>query len=197
MPRVGRREEILEIACRLFSQKGYHGTTIRDISEACGILSGSLYAHINTKEDLLYEITDRGANAFIQSLKPIVEEEINATEKMRKALRAHVQVIEENLEAATVFFHEWKSLSKDRLQKILEKRKEYEQLWSSIIEQGIREGEFQHIDPKFARLMILSIGNWIYQWYQPHGELSGEEIADQFMKMILNGFKSERSQRGN
>lgn len=193
MPRVGRREEILEIACRLFSQKGYHGTTIRDISEACGILSGSLYAHINTKEDLLYEITDRGANSFIQSLKPIVEEEMNATEKIQKALRAHIQVIEENLEAATVFFHEWKSLSNERLQIILEKRKEYERLWSRIIEQGIQKGEFKDVDPKFARLLILSVGNWIYQWYQPQGELSGEEIADQFIQMILNGLKQEKS----
>lgn len=191
MPKVGRREEILAIACRLFSQKGYHGTTIRDISEACGILSGSLYAHINTKEDLLYEITERGANAFVQSLQPIVEEKGSATEKMRKAMRAHVRVIEDNMEAATVFFHEWKSLSEERLQKILEKRKAYENLWARIIEQGIREGEFKDLDPKFARLLILSAGNWLYQWYRPHGDLSGEEIADRFVEMLLNGFKAQ------
>jgi len=71
MPRVGRKERILEVARRFFSTKGYHGTTIRDISEASGILSGSLYAHINSKEDLLFEITDRGAEAFLGSLAPL------------------------------------------------------------------------------------------------------------------------------
>jgi AcrR family transcriptional regulator len=188
MARVGRREEILKIACRLFSQKGYHGTTIRDISEACGILSGSLYAHINTKEDLLYEITDRGAEAFLASLKPIVECEAPATEKLSRAVRAHLTVIEANLEAATVFFHEWKALTGDRFRQIQAKRDQYEALWMRILEQGVQTGEFKKLDIKFARLLVLSVGNWVYQWYRPEGGLRAEEIADRFVEMILTGF---------
>ncbi|MFC7440369.1 TetR/AcrR family transcriptional regulator [Laceyella putida] len=188
MPRRGRREEILAIACRLFSQKGYHGTTIRDISEACGILAGSLYAHINTKEDLLFEITDRGADAFLRSLTPIVESDVPARQKLKLAVRAHIQVVEANLEAATVFFHEWKALTGERFSQIQEKRDQYEGLWATILAEGVREGIFQLQDEKFARLLVLSVGNWIYQWYRPDGELSAEEIADRFVSLMLHGF---------
>ncbi|WP_124726817.1 TetR/AcrR family transcriptional regulator [Staphylospora marina] len=192
MPRPGRKEEILNIACRLFSRKGYHGTTIRDISDACGILSGSLYAHINSKEDLLYEITDRGANAFLESLRPIVESKDEPLMKLRNAMRAHIRVIERNLEAATVFYHEWKALSGDRLQVIREKRDQYEALWNRIIREGIESGAFRMMDEKFARLLILSAGNWVYQWYRPGGEVSAEEIADRFTDMLLEGFDGKR-----
>jgi AcrR family transcriptional regulator len=190
MARVGRREEILAIACRLFSQKGYHGTTIRDISEACGILSGSLYAHINSKEDLLFELTNRGAEAFLNSLEPIVESKKAAFQKLREAVRAHMHVIEENLEAATVFFHEWKALTGDRYVQIQEKRDRYERLWASILEEGIKTGEFKKLDEKLARLLVLSVANWVYQWYRPEGRLKADEIADRFVEMILTGFRA-------
>lgn len=191
MPRRGRKEEILAIACRLFSQKGYHGTTIRDISEACGILAGSLYSHINTKEDLLFEITNRGADGFYHSLLPIVESDLPIEQKFRLAVRAHIQVVEDNLEAATVFFHEWKALTGERFAQIQAKRDRYEQLWAAMLDEGIQAGMFRLQDEKFARLLILSVGNWIYQWYRPEGELSAEEIADRFVALMLHGFARE------
>ncbi|TCS96852.1 TetR/AcrR family transcriptional regulator [Hazenella coriacea] len=183
-----RKEEILQIACQLFSKKGYHATTIRDISEACGILAGSLYAHINSKEDLLFEITDRGAEAFLQSIQQIVDSKATATEKLSQALTAHIRVIEQNLEAATVFFHEWKALSTDRLQQIQDKRDQYEEMWAQIIREGVNSGEFRQLDEKFARLLILSVGNWLYQWFQPDQECSAEEIAERFIHMMMMGF---------
>jgi TetR/AcrR family transcriptional regulator, cholesterol catabolism regulator len=187
MPRVKRKEQILEVACRFFSTKGYHGTTIRDISEASGILSGSLYAHIDSKEDLLFEITDRGAEAFLGSLRPIVEGPGSPREKLKRGLTAHARVVADNLEGATVFFHEWKSLSKERREIIQRKRDEYEALWASIFDEGVEKGEFHGKDPKFARLMLLSAANWLYQWYQPEGPLTPEEIAERFAEILLSG----------
>jgi TetR/AcrR family transcriptional regulator, cholesterol catabolism regulator len=192
MTKQERKEQILSTACRLFSQKGYHGTTIRDISEACGILSGSLYAHIRTKEDLLYEITNRGAEAFLNSLRPIVENDAPAVEKLRQAVIAHIKVVEANLEAATVYFHEWKGLSKERFCEIQEKRDRYEKMWARLVSQGIREGEFRQVDEKFVRLLLLSVGNWLYQWYRPEGELPPEEIADRFMDLFLDGLANRK-----
>lgn len=184
-----RKEEILGIACQLFSKKGYHATTIRDISEACGILAGSLYAHINSKEDLLFEITHQGAEAFLQSLQPVVQSKATATEKLTQALTAHIRVIEQNLEAATVFFHEWKALSNNRLMQIQEKRDQYEEMWAEIIREGVKSGEFRQLDEKFARLLILSVGNWLYQWFQPDKECSAEEVAERFIQMMMMGFR--------
>jgi hypothetical protein len=103
-------------------------------------------------------------------------------------VRAHLRVIEANLEAATVFFHEWKALTGDRFRQIQAKRDQYEALWMRILEQGVQTGEFKKLDIKFARLLVLSVGNWVYQWYRPEGGLRAEEIADRFVEMILTGF---------
>ncbi len=192
MSKIGRREEILQIASRLFSQKGYHGTTIRNISDECGILAGSLYAHINSKEDLLYEITARGAKTFLNSLRKVTESKLEPKEKMRLALREHIKVVAEDIDAATVFFHEWKALTGERRQEIQQKRDEYEKLWEEILQAGINSGEFPKLDKKFAKLLILSTGNYLYQWYKPNGELSQEEIADQFSQLILTALTSNK-----
>ncbi|MGI6125507.1 MAG: TetR/AcrR family transcriptional regulator [Planifilum sp.] len=187
MHRVKRKEQILQMACRFFSTKGYHGTTIRDISEASGILSGSLYAHIDSKEDLLFAITDRGAEAFLSSLRPIVGGPGSPREKLKRGPTAHARVVADNMEGATVFFHEWKSLSPERREIIQRKRDEYEALWARIFEEGVEKGEFRGQDPKFARLLLLSAANWLYQWYQPEGPLTPEEIADRFAAILLSG----------
>ncbi|RAL26946.1 TetR/AcrR family transcriptional regulator [Thermoflavimicrobium daqui] len=192
MGKVKRKEEILTTACHLFSQKGYHGTTMRDISEACGILAGSLYTHIRSKEDLLYEITDRGAQSFLQSLQQVVNSEKSAAEKLRLALRAHIQVVAENIEAATVFFHEWKALTGERRKQIQKKRDQYELMWKQILLEGIQSGELHDLDGKFARLLLLSVGNWLYQWYKPDGKLSVDEIVDRFMTILLYGFLGQK-----
>lgn len=192
MHRVKRKEQILQMACRFFSTKGYHGTTIRDISEASGILSGSLYAHIDSKEDLLFAITDRGAEAFLSSLRPIVGGPGSPREKLKRGLTAHARVVADNLEGATVFFHEWKSLSPERREIIQRKRDEYEALWARIFEEGVEKGEFRGQDPKFARLLLLSAANWLYQWYQPEGPLTPEEIADRFAAILLSGIAVQK-----
>jgi AcrR family transcriptional regulator len=195
MPRTGRKEEILEHASRLFRTKGYHGTTIRDISDASGMLSGSLYAHIQSKEDLLYEITNRGAERFLSSLAPIVAGDDPPEEKVRLALTAHIQVIVDHLEAATVFFHEWKALSKERRLLIQAKRDQYEQMWAQLLAEGERQGRFQMPDAKSARLMLLSVANGVYQWYTPDGEWSAEQVAERFANLLLNGLLTgERSE---
>ncbi|GGE25899.1 TetR family transcriptional regulator [Marinithermofilum abyssi] len=195
MSRKGRKEQILQEASHLFSHKGYHGTKIRDISEASGILSGSLYAHIQSKEDLLFEITDRGGDAFLDALRPIVESEAPAEEKFRRGLKAHVRVIAENLEAATVFFHEWKALTDERRKIIQEKRDEYEALWARILDDGERRGEWQLTDAKFTRLLLLSAANGLYQWYRPEGDLTPEEIARRFADILLNGVAGKKGER--
>jgi AcrR family transcriptional regulator len=87
-----RRQELSRQAARLFAQKGYHGTSIGDLAEALGVQKGSLYAHIEGKEDLLYETMRDGARAFHAGLDAIPEQ-LKATEKIRLALRAHLQIV--------------------------------------------------------------------------------------------------------
>src|SRR5918995_6991075 len=108
-----RRSQLTREAARLFAEKGYHGTSIGDLAEAMGVQKGSLYAHISSKHDLLYETMREGADAFHGALDAI-DERLPATEKIRLALRAHLRVVAEQLDVATVFVREWRYLEGER-----------------------------------------------------------------------------------
>src|ERR671939_1103468 len=102
-----RRTDLTRAAARLFAEKGYHGTSTADLAEAMGVQKGSLYAHIESKADLLWEVAREGAEAFHAALDA-VPDGLRATERIRLALRAHLRVVAEQLDVATVFVREWR-----------------------------------------------------------------------------------------
>src|SRR5881296_1028976 len=116
------RNELTRAAARLFAEKGYHGTSIGDLAQAMGVQKGSLYAHIESKQDLLYETMRDGAAAFHAALDA-VPDELPATEKIRLALRGHLRVVAEQLDVATVFVREWRYLDGDRRAEIVAERR--------------------------------------------------------------------------
>ena len=184
-----RRAHILKVANRLFSQKGYHSTSMRDLAAALGLTQGSLYNHFASKEELLFAIIDHVSDEFLAALEPIAQSEASPIEKLRAAVRVHLQVIAENLETATVFLNEWKFLSPDYKERIKAKRDRYEALFRAIIAQGVEQGELRSVDIKFATMLTLSALNWFYQWYSPKGPLTAEEIADRYVDLLLGGLR--------
>src|SRR5258708_18572732 len=104
-----RREELTRTAARLFAERGYHGTSLADVAKALGIQKASLYHHIASKEDLLWDVACGGAEAFHAALDG-VPEGAPVTEKIRLALRGHLRVVAEQLDAATVFTREWRAV---------------------------------------------------------------------------------------
>lgn len=197
--RAHRRDQILQVAATLFSERGYHGTSMQDLAEGLGILRGSLYAHIDSKEDLLFQIVDEGADRFIARMSEVTTSDRDPSEKLRAGLLAHITTVAEHLDASTVFLNDWRLLSPARRKQIGKKRERYEGLVSSIIEEGIEKGSFRSdLDPRFAVLTFLSTVNWLYQWYDPKGPLDAQGIADKFSEILINGFASQprkRSQR--
>src|SRR6266498_5059635 len=131
-----RRSELTREAAKLFARKGYHGTSIGDIADALGVQKGSLYAHIASKEDLLYETMREGANAFHASLDEIPED-LPATEKIRLALRGHLRVVAEQLDVATVFVREWRYLEGARRDEIVAERHRYEDRVRALFREGV------------------------------------------------------------
>jgi hypothetical protein len=108
-------------------------------------------------------------------------------ERLRDAVRAHVRVITGNLDAATVYFHEWRYLGEPRYSEFLARRRRYEQLMRGLVADAVTSGDFLRVDPKWATLLILSATNWLYQWYDPGGSLAPDEIADRFIELIFQG----------
>src|SRR4030095_16839830 len=139
---MSRREELSREAARLFAKRGYHGTSLGDLAEALGVQKGSLYAHMEGKEDLLYETMRAGAAAFHAALDAIPEQ-LPATDNIRRALGAHLRVVADQLAVATVFVQEWKYLEGERLEEIVAERRRYEERIRDLFREGRDLGELR------------------------------------------------------
>jgi AcrR family transcriptional regulator len=182
-----RRTELTRQAARLFAEKGYHGTSIGDLAQAMGVQKGSLYAHIDSKQDLLYETMRDGAAAFHGALDAIPEQ-LPATEKIRLALRAHLGIVAEQLDVATVFVREWRYLEGERREEILAERRRYEERIRDLFREGRELSELRaDLDEAAAALLFLSAANWAYTWLQPGRDTN--EIADRFYALLLDGIR--------
>src|SRR5258708_6716822 len=117
-----RRTELTRAAARLFAEKGYHGTSVGDLAQALGVQKGSLYAHIDSKADLLWEVASEGAAAFHNALDTVPDEG-SPLDRIRAALRAHLRVVSEQLDVATVFVREWRYLEGERREQFLAERR--------------------------------------------------------------------------
>jgi AcrR family transcriptional regulator len=182
-----RRSELTRQAARLFAEKGYHGTSIGDLAQAMGVQKGSLYAHIESKQDLLYETMRDGAAAFHGALDAIPEQ-LPATEKIRLALRAHLRIVAEQLDVATVFVQEWRYLEGERRDEILAERRRYEERIRDLFREGRELSELRaDLDEAPTALLFLSAANWAYTWLQAGRDT--DEIADRFYALLVEGIK--------
>ena len=188
-----RKSELTRQAARLFAQKGYHGTSIGDLAEAMGVQKGSLYAHIESKADLLWEVARDGAGAFHGALDGIPDE-LKATEKIRLALRAHLRVVAEQLDVATVFIREWRYLEGERREAFLTERRRYEERFRALFREGRELGELRtDLDDATATLLALSAANWAYTWLRPGGDT--DELSDRFFTVLLDGMRGYATPR--
>jgi AcrR family transcriptional regulator len=182
-----RRSELTRQAARLFAQKGYHGTSIGDIADALGVQKGSLYAHIASKEDLLYDALMEGAAAFHASLDAIPED-APPVEKIRLALRGHLRVVAEQLDVATVFVQEWRYLEGTRYDEFVAERRRYEERLRELLREGRDLGELRSdLDDAAAGLLVLSAANWAYTWLQPGRNT--DVLADRFLALLVDGMR--------
>lgn len=186
-PDLPRKDQILATAEQLFREKGYLATSIRDIGNAVGVRGASLYHHIGAKEELLWVIASRAADEFFAALQPIVASDLAIPLKLRQAIIAHVGVIAANLDAAAVYFSEWRHLNPERRSAYTRRRDDYENYFRQILWQGQREGLFTVPDEKFAARFVLSALNWTHQWYRPDGSMKPEEIGATLAELVLNG----------
>lgn len=188
--RTGQRERIVTATGRLFRDKGYHGASMADIGKAVGLEKGSLYSHISSKQDVLRELVMRGATLFMAGIRQVAASDATAPVKVREAMRAHLRVVAEQPDLATVFLQEWQRLEGATLDEVNRLRADYESMWRDIVEAGVREGLFRaDLDTRFATLLLLSAANWAYQWFDPLGPLSADDVADRFTDIALEGMR--------
>jgi AcrR family transcriptional regulator len=182
-----RRTELTRQAARLFAEKGYHGTSIGDIADALGVQKGSVYAHIASKQDLLWDIASEGARAFHAALDA-VPADAPVVERIRLSLRAHLGVVAEQLDIATVFIREWRYLDDERRAAFVAERRRYEERIRELFRDGRDEGELRSdLDAAAAARIFLSAANWAYTWLQPGRDT--DALADGFVDLLVNGMR--------
>lgn len=194
-PHTGRnsakKQQILEAAARVFRRKGYDRATLRDIAKEAGLLPGSLYYHIRSKEDLLRQVVEQPIHDLYTQLEDLVVAEAPAAEKLERALAVHLRAFDAHYPSLFVYLQNL--LQVDAMRRPLRKQaKRYEECWQRILIQGMQSGEFpSDLDVKVAAFAILGMCNWMHRWYRQEGRLSIEDIIRHFTRLILHGLRGQ------
>ena len=175
----GREDEIVAAAGRIFREKGYHATSVRDIGDAVGLLKGSLYHYIRSKDELLARLFDGLLEDTVRELEAIEARDESPEVKLGAMVRAYALAVMENHDAVGLYLREWRSLPPTRLAKLGARRRRMRGLVTQVIADGARGRRFAVRDAKIAALAILGSCNWLYEWYRPRGRLRPEAIADE------------------
>jgi len=182
-----RKTELTRIAARLFAEKGYQGTSVADLAAELGVQKPSLYHHIASKEDLLWEVAAEGAGAFHAALDA-VPADLPATERIRLTLRAHLAVVAAQLDVATVWVREWRYLEGERRERFVAERRRYEERVRDLFRDGVEGSELRtDLDVRIAALLFLSAANWAYTWLRPGADT--DELADRVFATLLDGMR--------
>ena len=187
---VAIREDIVQAATHVFSTSGYHGASMADIAIAVGMRKASLYHHVQRKEDLLIAIHQTLVDDLIDRTQRALVSTSTPSERLSAVLHAAVEFIAANREGVTVFLSEAGIVaSGDRWATIVAKRDFYEAQVASIVQEGMDSGEFVNLPHKVVARGVLGMANWCYTWFDPHGSMTSNEVADIFATIVLNGLR--------
>lgn len=163
---------------------------MRDLAQMLGIEAASLYSHIKSKEEILRTLCFDMAAEFRASLVEVEQQDVSASEKLRRGIIGHIQVMARDLTASAVFMNEHRHLSQPYLRDFLLLRINYINRFKRIIEAGMQSGEFKDtIDKKLAVMTLFSSLNWMPMWYDPVGTIEPIELGRQLADMLVNGLK--------
>ena len=181
------RETILEAAAQVFRQKGFHGASMQDIAEAVNLQKASLYHHVASKQEILLALLDRALELLLEHISAISNQPIPADEKLQRMIREYLQILSENTDLSAVLLFEHRSLERKQHARHVPNRDKFEALWRGVLAEGVASQLFNCDDPALSARAILGILNWTITWYRPSGELTIDQIADQYSNLLLNG----------
>lgn len=193
MPQGGDvRARILEVAAQLFMEQGFAATSVREIGERAAVGQSSLYHHVQSKGQLLYQLHQGFSKELLDRLTTVIDSTSSPTEQLRGLIHVVLSVVESHQAEVTVFLREGHALPEGSRQEIQRERDQVDALVDKMISDGIEAGELRHdLDVRLTRLGILGMCNWTYQWYKPGGEQSSTEIADFFANLVINGLAAK------
>jgi AcrR family transcriptional regulator len=190
-----RREELLDLAATMMAKRGLRGTTVRDIADAAGILSGSLYHHFASKEEMVDEVLRGFLDWLFARYQQIIDTEPNPLDRLKGLFMASFEAIEHRHAQVVIYQDEAKRLlSQPRFAYLEARNREQRKIWVDVLTQGIEEGYFRpDVDVDLVYRFIRDT-TWVsVQWYQPGGPLTAEEVGRQYLSIVLGGIATAKS----
>jgi len=190
-----RLGEIIDAAARIFGERGYKRASVRAIASELGLLQGSLYHYVTSKEDLLYAVIKRFHDRSWSVLEDGRAVSSSPLAQITAVIKGHVRLCAERQVDASVFYGEFRALQPERRAEIMEWRHRYEVELRTVVDQAKEEGEIPaNTDSHIATLNVLSMINSVFTWYRAEGEASIDEIAETFAKLAVRGLRAKPSQ---
>lgn len=184
-----RWPEILQISARMFSERGYSATSLQAIADELGMLKGSLYYYIRSKDDLLYEVIRTVYWEGVANFHRMSSGDGTAAERLANAIEGHVKHLTNNIIETTVFLHEFDRLPEARRVEL--STISYDDLVRELILDGQRDGSFKaDMDPSLVSMAILGATNWVYRWYHEDGPRNADEIGRLFADLFVSGLSA-------
>lgn len=178
-------EAIYSTAARLFAQNGYPSTTLEQIANEVGVHKSTIFHYVTIKDELLAIVLDRGLRGYVESLEKIAGTEQTGAVRFEAAVRNHLRFVFEHGLELKIFLRERQHLNSDRGRAYLRMKERYEQLFTSIVEDGMRDGTLQESDPTLLCLFVLGAANSVVEWFREGGRMSAEEVADEFVQTVV------------
>lgn len=184
-----RREAILQKAVDLFDRQGYVNTSLDDVAKAVGIKREALYYYYRSRAEILLAIIGPQTAALVDGMARVVAQDLPAIEKLEGAIRNHLQRFDRHCLEMTISLRDGIMGANPEVRGAMQRVwKEYESMWTALIDGGQRDGSFDRIgDPKMVAFGILGMCNWISRWYNPRKDASIEELIRTYFVMVSQG----------
>ncbi|WP_433173141.1 TetR family transcriptional regulator [Actinoallomurus sp. CA-150999] len=191
--RAERRAELLATAAEVFATRGYAATTVREVADAAGILGGSLYYHFDSKESMADEILSTFLNEMWAAYERVLDARLGARETLTALIAESFGCIDRHRPAVVMYQNESRHLATSpRFAYLIESRRRFEEMWMSLLERGAREGAFRSdLDTGLVYRFIRDTVWVAATWYQRGGRLTADQIAEQYLAMVLEGIQHD------
>jgi len=195
--RPSRKGIILREAARLFREKGYRASTLRELARRSGVKGGSIYYHFASKQEILYRIMDETLSNLLSGLEQETREERDPVRRLNRAIAFHIRYHLESQNETHVADTELINLEEDRRRRIVRRRADYEQTFSGIIEEGVRAGVMEVGSVKLAGIAILQMCTGVPYWFNEEGPLSVDEVVARYVDFIFWGVLGRAERDGD
>lgn len=192
--RERRRREILDAAAEVFFEKGYDASSTQEIADAVGILKGSLYYYVTSKEDFLYEIIRETHEGAVRAIEPVLTMQTDALHRLANLIIRQIAFFTANRIKSVVFFREYRALSANRRAEIEAEGDRYRAVVATLLEEGQRDGTIStDVDVRMTSIAMVEMLNSVHRWFRPNGRISAARLGRNMAAMMCLGVASQQA----